>query len=38
MYICDRINMYRLLNVSRKILGTSSYGEDARACECISAI
>ena len=29
---------YRLLNVYRKIFGTSSYGEDARACECISAI
>ena len=31
-------NIYRLLNVYRKIFGTSSYGEDARACECISAI
>ena len=26
------INVYRLLNVHRKIFGTSSYGEDARAC------
>ena len=32
------LNMYRLLNVYRQILGTSSYGEDARACKCISAI
>ena len=31
-------DIYRLLNVYRKIFGTSSYGEDARACECISAI
>ena len=30
-------NIFRLLNVYRKIFGTSSYGEDARACECISA-
>ena len=28
----DLINIYRLLNVYRKIFGTSSYGEDARAC------
>ena len=31
-------NFYRLLTVYRKKFGTSSYGEDARACECISAI
>ena len=36
--ICFLVNNYRLLNVYRKIFGTSSYGEDARACECISAI
>ena len=33
-----KVNTYRLLTVYRKIFGTSSYGEDARACECISAI
>ena len=27
-----------LSNVYRKIFGTRSYGADARACECISAI
>ena len=32
------VNKYRLLIVYRKIFGTCSYGEDARACECISAI
>ena len=32
---CD---IYRSLTVYRKIFGTSSYGEDARACACISAI
>ena len=26
-------NIYRLLNEYRKIFGTSSYGEDAQACE-----
>ena len=32
------LDMYRLLNVYRKIFGTRSYGEDAQACECISTI
>ena len=29
-------HMYMLLNVYRKIFGTSSYGEDARACQYLT--
>ena len=37
-WLFEGIQIKRLLNVYRKILGTRSYGEDALASSCILAI